>query len=252
MSEPIEEIKGSKKRREKGMQAWAAMLQMQQTRDAQPLVQPKEALAGGSSGPPRDSFRPDTRQDIDTVNRLAALKAAVVVQPQAEVKDSYQTRPKQAPPKAAQAEPAAKPEPKLQPEPKQEAKAAPAAPAPGAKPQAFVVTNDGDVLPQPPSNELATAAPLFTENSVESANQRHQLLGHASIKPSEREEEPTTPIDRHEALAAAEEATFLAALRSGVGADPSKAAKDYVLASQLPGVKDTLQGGIYEEYRVAL
>ena len=56
---------------------------------------------------------------------------------------------------------------------------------------------------------------------------------------------------REEALNATEEATFLAALRSGVGADRSKAAKDYVLASDLPGVKDTLQGGIYEQYRVA-
>jgi len=136
-------------------------------------------------------------------------------------------------------------------------KAAPARPAP-APPAAAAVKASAPVATSPEGNEPAAAvatpevksspADRMQENAAAAVEEVRQLSSLAGLDTLEKEvsepaAEPATP---------AEEALRLAQLRSGVGANPELAAKDYVLASELPGVKDTLQGGIYEEFRVAL
>lgn len=238
-AESIDEIQ-SKKRRDKGLEAWAEMLQrMHERGPAAQHIEQVESSGGGSL--PRDRV---VMSDPKTVENRRLQLNAVKANNQAlqaearRTQDVVQTTSKPAPkppstPKAA------------------EVKEAPKVQKPqGNKEVKTVVTAEtaAPVEPVVENVEAAVANPLLVSTSKEATEQRVQLATLADVK--EPEPEPRPPAEA--VLNAAEEAAMLAQLRSGVGANPELAAKDYVLASELPGVKDTFQGGIYEDYRVAL
>ena len=248
MCDSIEEIQESKKRRQKGIDAWAEMLERMKTRGPAQVAAPQES-PGGGSGMPHDSvYMSDPKTMDDRKNRLEAVKASTVAA-QAEARrtqDTVQTR--------TVAKPAVKPEaPKAQ--PSKAAEAPPPRPVQAPQP---VKSNHHHPAPvaagevQIVQEEVKTAVqgPQFLqENSKEASEQRAQLSTMAGV-PQPKEER--VDLSAEEAVEAAQEAAQLAALRSGVGADPSKVAKEYILACDIPGVKDTFQGGIYENFMVAL
>ena len=242
MSDTIEEIQ-SKKQRDAGLSAWAEMLERIQARQMAP-AQIADESSGGGSGLPRDTMqRQDPKVAQDRKLKLQAVQANIKsLQTEArrmqDVVSVHQGQPK---------EPS---------EPK-EVKAVKAPELAHHQVQAHEVKHEEQVQAQAQQVEqlaeqaqvLEAQAPL-TGNSVEASEKFVQLTSQAGIQQPAAEDkvEESTPLTSIEE--AIEEAMQLMALKSG--GNPELAAKDYVLASELPGVKDSLSGGVYEDFRVAL
>lgn len=247
-SDAIDEIQ-SKKRREKGLEAWAEMLQRLQQRGPAQGVQEDAPTGGSSRLPTKDMLvlsdpklaenRRQKLHAIKTANEAAQAEARRL-QDRLEVsqaRKSEASRPAEKP--AAAPPPAPKPVAPVQ--PGQQAAVPPGSDEPAA------------VTPSRENTEVASSQVRAQETSPTAVEERVELAMQANVQPASTDgfssvSEPEPPAS----LSAAEEAAMLAALRSGVGANPELAAKDYVLAADLPGVKETLQGGIYEDFRVAL
>ena len=255
MSDAIDEIQ-NKDRRQKGLDAWAEMLARIHSRGPAEARQQEESVSGGSSLPrePKVVDPQAAEKKARMIEQAKARQAAEaeirrladqVVLSQSKVKAASKAEAAQS--EAPKTETPTKTEaPKASPPPR------PATPAPVAAKAAVVVVQpeSGETAaPQTVQPELKAApAERLQENSASAVEEVRQMTSLAGLDTVEKEEsEPqvqeSTP---------AEEALRLAQLRSGVGANPELAAKEYVLASELPGVKDTLGGGIYEEFRVAL
>lgn len=244
MSDTIEEIQ-SKKQRDAGLSAWAEMLERIQARQMAP-AQIAEESSGGGCGLPRDTMqRQDPKVVQDRKLKLQAVQANINnMQTEARrMQDVVSVHQGQAQPK----EPS---------EPK-EVKAVKAPEVAHQQVQAHEVKHEEQVQAQAQQVEqlaeqaqvLEAQTPL-TSNSVEASEKFVQLTNQAGIQQPAAEDkvEESAPLTSMEE--AIEEAMQLMALKSG--GNPELVAKDYVLASELPGVKDSLSGGVYEDFRVAL
>ena len=244
MSDTIEEIQ-SKKQRDAGLSAWAEMLERIQARQMAP-AQIADESSGGGSGLPRDTMqRQDPKVAQDRKLKLQAVQANInSLQTEARrMQDVVSVHQGQAQPK--------------EPAEAKEIKAVKAPEVAHQQVQAHEVKHEEQVQAQAQQVEqlaeqaqvLEAQAPL-TGNSVEASEKFVQLTSQAGIQQPAAEDkvEESTPLTSIEE--AIEEAMQLMALKSG--RNPELAAKDYVLASELPGVKDSLSGGVYEDFRVAL
>jgi hypothetical protein len=251
-AESIDEIQ-SKKRRDKGLEAWAEMLQRMHERG--PVTQHiEQAESSGGASLPRDRV---VMSDPKTVENRRIQMQAVQANNQAaqlearRTQDVVQTSGKPGAAKSSSKTAESKEASKAKEAPKPQ-KAQP------NKEMKTVVTSEATPAPEGPVQENVEAAtfnnPLLVATSKEATEQRLQLASLADVEEpaAEPQAEPARTAEPDVVLSAAEEAAMLAALRSGVGAKPELIAKDYVLASELPGVKGTFQGGVYEEFRVAL
>lgn len=228
----IDEIQ-SKKRREAGLNAWAEMLERIQSR---PPLQHTPAVeeAGGGASLPRDTvLRHNTKISEERKIKLQEIQANVArLQAEAQkLQDKVEV-------KQAEAKPEIPKPPTPAPAPQQPA---PVAVTARHLPQ---TENAPEVaLPEQTRavQEEQAHAPVDT-HEVEQVSQLVSQAGLTQPNPEEQiEEGGTTDI---------EEALRLMALKNGN--NPALAAKDYVLASELPGVSDTLNGGVFEDFRVAL
>lgn len=269
MSDTIEEIQ-SKKRRDAGLQAWAEMLERIQARQNHQASPVEESSQGGGASLPRTPIqRPDARQALERKLRLEAIQASMAsLQTDAQrMKDIVQVSPtpSQAP---RQAEVASKtleaPQQLPQPEVRQ-----PETPQPEVshsevsqpevhqreihqqevrhqeKVQADVQQQE---IQATQAQILEAEAPLMASN-VEATEKLLELSSQAGIQQTTAQDK-LDEFSPEDTQAAIQEALQLMALKSG--ANPALAAKDYVLASELPGVKDSLTGGVFEDFRVAL
>lgn len=241
MSDTIEEIQ-SKKRREAGLDAWAEMLERIHNRQMQPATVTEEGGVGGA-GLPRDTvLRQDPRLAQDRQLKLQAIKTEMA-NLQAEARRTQDVVNVKQVEKAEKAQDEAK------------AKAPEAvkqAHAPVETAPVHEVKREEEVQAQVAveAQVLEAEAPVLS-NTVEGAEKFVQLASMTGLQQDSvvaataepEEESPATSI---------EEVMQLMALKNGAGANPELAAKEYVLASELPGVKDTLNGGVFEDFRVAL
>lgn len=236
----IDEIQ-SKKRREAGLNAWAEMLERIQSR---PPLQHTPAVeeAGGGAGLPRDTvMRQNTKISDERKIKLQEIQANVArLQAEAQkLQDKVEVKQTESKPEA--------PKPQA-PAPAPTPAAAPAAHAKHLAPTqaaAEVVVPEQTRSAQEEQAAAAQAQAPVDTHEVEKVTQLVSQAGLAQPNAAEQVEEAeqggTTDI---------EEALRLMALKND--SNPALAAKDYVLASQLPGVSDTLNGGVFEDFRVAL
>lgn len=242
----IDEIQ-SKKRREAGLNAWAEMLERMYTRPpAQGVAAVEEC--GGGAGLPRDTMlRQDNKISEDRKLKLQAIKTDIArLQAEAQkLQDKVEVK---------QAEAVAE-APKIQatqttthaPEAAPKQAAAPTkhtAPTADASP-AEIVQHQQEVAQEEAAQTQVAQGPLDTHE----VEQVTQLVNQAGLSQPAAEDEVESTEG---ATSDIEEALRLMQLKGGQGANPALAAKDYVLASELPGVKDTLSGGVFEDFRVAL
>lgn len=248
-TDAIEEVQASKRRRAKGLEAWAEMLARQGSRrEAQ--AAPVAESSGGYTSVPRDTVSRSAKE-LSGTRRFKSAPSPAAAAPVNRV--SF--HPPQPPVVATPARPAT-------PRPDNAAQAIANGEVPTAAPEAA-----------PDRAAEQAAAPLQARGAAD-IEKILELSSQAGLQTdlSERvgvtDSDGTDQLERREvaaqpgvdapdsfrdpALEQAQDAARAAALRSGVGANPQLAAKDYVLASQLPGVSDTLGGAIYEEFRVAL
>lgn len=232
----IDEIQ-SKKRREAGLNAWAEMLERIQSR---PPLQHTPAVeeAGGGASLPRDTvMRQNTKISEERKLKLQEIRANVArLQAEAQkLQDKVEVKQAEAKPETLR--------------PQAPAQAQPATPAP--------VKHASQPAPTARAEEAPASEPAQTAQAEQAAAQARapvdthevekvsQLVSQAGLTRPNAEEQVeeggTTDI---------EEALRLMALKNGN--NPALAAKDYVIASELPGVSDTLNGGVFEEFRVAL
>jgi hypothetical protein len=238
MSDSIEEIQ-SKKRRDAGLSAWAEMLERIQSRQMAPQGMSDDSGCGGGASLPRDTMqRQDPKVAEQRKLKLEALRANVQsMQSEARrMQDSLSLQP------VAQPAPAATPQP---------VKTVAAPPEVHQQQvQAQEIRHEEQVQSLALQVEqlaeqalvLEAQAPLAVHTG-EAAEKVVQWTSQAGLQAPASEE-------KVEELTSIEEAMQLMALKAG--ANPELAAKEYVLASELPGVRDSLSGGVYEDFRVAL
>ena len=231
----IDEIQ-SKKRREAGLNAWAEMLERIQSR---PPLQHTPAVeeAGGGASLPRDTvMRQNTKISEERKIKLQEIQANVArLQAEAQkLQDKVEVKQAEAKPEA----------------PKPQAQApAPAAPAPAPVSHTKQVHQPEEVaVPETVQAQAQEEAVHQAQGPVDSheVEKVSQLVNQAGITQPNTEEQ----VDETGATSDIEEALALMALKNGT--NPGLAAKEYVLASELPGVKDTLGGGVFEDFMVAL
>lgn len=227
----IDEIQ-SKRRREAGLSAWAEMLERIQSRP--PLQHtPAVAEAGGGASLPRDTVtRQNTKIAEERKLKLQEIQANVArLQAEAQkLEDKVEVKQPEVKTEAPKLQAQARPAPVQHPnQPDQPAQVAQAeeTPAPAAATQ---------------EEAAQTHAPVDTHD-VEQVSQLVNQAGITQPNAEEQTEETGGTTDIEEALK-------LMALKNGN--NPALAAKEYVLASELPGVSDTLNGGVFEDFRVAL
>lgn len=239
MSDTIEEVQ-SKKRREAGLSAWAEMLERIHNRQMAPAPVAEEGGVGGA-GLPRDSvLRQDPRLAQDRQLKLEAIKSELANR-QAEAQRTQDIVAVRQAQKADEKAPEVK---------------APEAAKPSESAPVQEVRHQEEAQAQVVQQELqaeeaqvmAAEAPVQT-NTVEGAEKFVQLASATGVQ-QDSVVAATSQAEDDTAQTSIEDALQLMALKNG--ANPALAAKDYVLASELPGVKDTLNGGVFEEFRVAL
>jgi len=254
MSDTIEEIQ-SKKRREAGLNAWAEMLERIQARQQNQAAAVEESGAGGGASLPRPPIqRPDARQALERKLRLEAIQANIAsLQTEAQrMKDIVQVdkshgqtanQSESLTPEAGPSTPeAAQQQIRLQEVHQQELRQQ------EVRHEHKVQTEVQQQEIQANQAQALDAEAPLTASTVEATEKLLELSSQAGIQqPAAQDKLDVSPEDTQAAI---EEALQLMALKSG--ANPALAAKDYVLASELPGVKDTLNGGVYEDFRVAL
>lgn len=243
----IDEIQ-SKKRREAGLNAWAEMLERMYARPAAQGVAASDECGGGASLP-RDSVMRQNpkvaeerklklREIKSDIARLQAeaqkLQDKVVINKAEAVAEAPKTQATQTTTHAPEATPRQAVAPVKHTTPTAEAS------------PAEIVQHQQQVAQEEAEAEVAqTQGPVDT-HEVERVT---QLVNQAGLSQPAAEEQVESTEG---ATSDIEEALRLMQLKGGQGANPALAAKDYVLASELPGVKDTLTGGVFEDFRVAL
>lgn len=255
MSDTIEEIQ-SKKRREAGLNAWAEMLERIQARQQNQAAAVEESGAGGGASLPRPPIqRPDARQALERKLRLEAIQANIAsMQTEAQrmkdivqVDKSHGQTPNQSEsltPEAGPSTPeAAQQQIRLQEVHQQELRQQ------EVRHEHQVQTKVQQQEIQASQAQALDAEAPLTASTVEATEKLLELSSQAGIQQPAAQDK-LDELSPEDTQAAIEEALQLMALKSG--ANPALAAKDYVLASELPGVKDTLNGGVYEDFRVAL
>ena len=250
MSDRIEEI-DSKKRRDAGLSAWAELLERIQARQMAPAGPAEESGCGGGSGLPRDTMvRQDPKVAAARRLKLQAIQAnqanlqaeARRLQDTISVQNAKETKAAEAPTSAQKV-----PQPaRAQEVSQQQARVHEAR----QEEQIQSQTQQVQVEAEQTRAEVAEAQLPLAANTPEASEKMIQLTSLAGVQdsgPASRDE-----VDEAALASSIEEAMQLMALKSGLGANPELAAKEYVLASELAGVKDTLSGSVYEEFRVAL
>lgn len=243
MFEPIEEIQ-SKDGRKKGIEAWAEMLEILRSRGPREVTPPSEGEGGGASLPrdqvsvanPRtQEIRQQQVQQMKAATQTARAEAQRTQDSATLSKPAGATSKSEAPPATTAAPPKV---------------SAPRAPQTNPRTAKAPTAEAADVAVAvaEPKAEVS-AADRLAENSATAVEEVLQLANQSGLDEDLKTSETVLPEDPMSAL---EEAIRLAELRSGHGANPELAAKDYVLASELPGVSDTPGGAIYEDFRVAL
>jgi hypothetical protein len=242
----IDEIQ-SKKRREAGLNAWAEMLERMYTR---PPAQGVTAVedCGGGAGLPRDTvMRQDNKISEDRKLKLQAIKTDIArLQVEAQkLQDKVEVKQAEAVAEAPKTQATQTTTHAPEAAPKQAA--APAkhtTPTADASP-AEIVQHQQEVAQEEAAQTQVAQGPVDTHE----VEQVTRLVNQAGLSQPAAEEQVESTEG---ATSDIEEALRLMQLKGGQGANPALAAKDYVLASELPGVKDTLAGGVFEDFRVAL
>ncbi len=230
----IDEIQ-SKKRRQAGLNAWAEMLERIQSRPPLQHIPAVEEAGGGASLPRDTVMRQNTKLSDERKIKLQEIQANVArlqaeaqkLQDKVEVKQAEVRT--EVPKPQAQAPATAPP-------------AAPVAQAKQAHQPAEAAVPE-PVQAQEVAQQEAVAQGPVDSHEVEKVSQLVNQAGITQPNTEDKVEETGGTTDIEEALA-------LMALKND--ANPALAAKDYVLASELPGVRDTLSGGVYEDFMVAL
>ncbi|MBS2039976.1 hypothetical protein JST97_33630 [bacterium] len=243
----IDEIQ-SKKRREAGLNAWAEMLERMYTRPPAQAVAGVEECGGGA-GLPRDTMlRQNPKIAEERKLKLQEIKADIArLQAEAQkLQDKVEVKKAEAATETpkAQVTPTTTHTPEAAPK-QAVAPSKHAAPTAEASP-AEIVQHQQEVAREEAQAEVAQAQGPVDTHEVEQVT---QLVNQSGLTQPAVEDQVESAEG---ATSDIEEALRLMQLKGGQGANPALAAKDYVLASELPGVKDTLTGGVFEDFRVAL
>lgn len=241
----IDEIQ-SKKRREAGLNAWAEMLERMYTRPPAQGLAGVEECGGGASLPRDTMLRQNPQIAQERKLKLQEIKADIArlqaeaqkLQDKVEVKkaeDSTEAPKVQVTQTATRAPEAAS----------KQAVASSKHAVPNAESSsAEIVQHQQEIARQEVQAEVVHAQGPVDTHEVEQVT---QLVTQAGItQPAAKDQVEST----EGATSDIEEALRLMELKNS--GNPALAAKDYVLASELPGVKDTLNGGVFEDFRVAL